>query len=478
MALLAVCLAAGAAVRPAVFGVALAAAGLMAVWVWPGRALELGVVLVLTLRPWVDVFSERRAGLGPFALNPAVLIGLAVLAIAAVLTVQRKRLGLPVWPNPPLRTAHVLLAAAYGVAWFSGVRLFGATGFAEGAREAVRVASVLGAFLLTYWWAGSSPTRYRRAWVYLVIGLSVPLAVAGSQFVTGTGFVDTPGFNRLQGTLSHPNAFGQYLVPFVLLAVSAAVDAKRSRRLWFLGWAIVLTWFIVHSYSRTVLLVLAAGLLSLAVLRTRRIRPRVVLQAVVIAVVLLAVGGVLARDIVKERFANLALGRSALDAALSGNSENSYQWRLINWSVLITMGLTHPVAGYGAGMTTVLNPIVNTDNGVPYNAHNDFVRFFFEGGLLGLTAYVGYVLLLCGWSIRTARASLSDGGRAYAIAAAWLALLFLSAGNTEISLATANLYTLYGLLALQAATPAAVAVAPPFGSVAAAVGTQGIPRER
>jgi O-antigen ligase len=472
-------LAAAVAIRPFVFAVVATVAVLVAAWRWPEAALEAGVILTLTVRPWVDVFSERRAGLGPLTANPAVLIGLAVLTIAAVLALRRLRAGIPLWPDRRLATAHVFLVAAYGAACVSGVRLFGATGLAEGAREAVRIASVMGAFLLVCWWAESSPIRHHRAWMYLFLGATVPIAMALWQYAAGSGFLATEGLNRLQGTLSHPNAFGQYLLPFALIAVNAAISTRGSRRAVLLVSAIGLMWLIVQSYSRTVLLALVAGLVALPLLRARRIGGRVVLQVMFIVGLLGVVGGVLARDALRERFANLALGRNALDAALSGASENSYEWRLINWSVLISMGLAHPVMGHGAGMTTVLNPIVNTDNGVPYNAHNDFVRFFFEGGFLGLVGYVIYAMLLCGWSIRRARASpASDGGRAYAVAAAWLALLLLSAGNTEISLATASLYSLYGMLALQATAPDATTSGGSLTDRAAVRGAQGVARER
>ena len=67
------------------------------------------------------------------------------------------------------------------------------------------------------------------------------------------------------------------------------------------------------------------------------------------------------------------------------------------------MGMEHPVTGHGTGMTTVLNPLVNRANGVPYNAHNDFVRFFFETGLLGSLCYAIYAIMLCRWVLRRAR---------------------------------------------------------------------------
>lgn len=446
----AVGLAAGAAVSPVVFAVVVVAVAGLSVWVWPRASLELGALLVLSIRPWVDVFSERRAGLGPFAVNPSVLIGLAILVIAALEALRRRRAGLALWPDRRLAGAHGFLVAAYAVACVSGARLFGLAGAGMGAREAVRVASIIGALLVVFWWADGFALRQRRGWVYLIVGVAVPVVVAVWQYVTGTGYLETEGLNRLQGTLSHPNAFGQYLLPFVLLSVNGAASTQGSRRVVFLAAALSVTWLIVQSYSRTALLALGAGLIALALLRARRISVRVVVQTLLIVGLVGGVSAYLAREALRERFANVALGRSAIESAMSGAAENSFEWRLVNWGVLISMGLAHPLAGYGAGMTTVLNPIVNTDNGVPYNAHNDFVRFFFESGLLGLAAYLLYAIGLCGWSIRNARASPDLGSPAFAVAASCLTLLLLSAGNPEISLATASLYSLNGMLALQA----------------------------
>jgi cytochrome bd-type quinol oxidase subunit 2 len=103
------------------------------------------------------------------------------------------------------------------------------------------------------------------------------------------------------------------------------------------------------------------------------------------------------------------------------------------------------------GMTTVLNPLVSSENGVPFNAHNDFVRFFFEAGVLGLFCYLMYGLLISRWAIRQAReASAARWASAFAVAATWVALFFLTGGTPELSLQTAILYELYGMLALLA----------------------------
>jgi O-antigen ligase len=100
-------------------------------------------------------------------------------------------------------------------------------------------------------------------------------------------------------------------------------------------------------------------------------------------------------------------------------------------------------------MTTHLNPLVNSENGVPFNAHNDYVRFFFEGGIGGLAFYLCYQALLVRWVIRHARSSSpAQAATGRGLAAALLGMTFLTGGTTELSLHTADLYLLYGMLAL------------------------------
>jgi len=125
------------------------------------------------------------------------------------------------------------------------------------------------------------------------------------------------------------------------------------------------------------------------------------------------------------------------------------------------LGLAHPLTGHGAGMTMVLNPLVSPANGLPFNAHNDFVRLFFEGGMLGLACYVIYGFLLCRWVLARARAgSLGRAASAYAVAAAWLAMFFLTGGTPELSIQTAGQYELYGMAGLLVAPESAGAEAP------------------
>jgi O-antigen ligase len=355
--------------------------------------------------------------------------------------------------------AHGWLAVAYATAVVSGLFLFGGYGLAVGAREIVRMTSVLAAFLVVLWWAREAPDRYRVGWYYLILGTAVPIVVALLQLASGTGNREVEGINRLQGTFSHPNAFGPFLVPFILLAIGAVRRAKAVARVLLFGAAAGLSVMVGLTYSRTAVLVLVCGLLVLPALQVRRLGWRALRGSAVAAAVFAVIGWVLIGPVIRERFSDVRIGAEVLDAARTGALENTLEWRLMNWGVLISTGMEHPLAGHGAGMTMELNPVVNPDSGLPYNAHNDFVRFFFEGGFLGLIAYLVYGLLLCRWTLAAARiAPAARAPSAYAVAAAVLALFFLTVGTPEFGQQTALQYELYGMLALMTAP---VAQAPP-----------------
>jgi putative inorganic carbon (hco3(-)) transporter len=446
-----------AAVSPlaAVLGLGVALAAV--VWRHPRVGLELGAFLVLVVRPSLDTFSERRLGIGPLASNPSVALGLLILFLGSILFLWRGSIGKCAWPDQWLWRAHVPLLGAYGIAILSGARLYGLEGVSEGAREGLRVLSVLAAFLVVWWWASTADARL-RGWAYLLAGAVLPISVSLWQLESGKGFSDIAGVYRIQGTFSHPNAYSQYLVPLILVAVSASVFGRSAFRFPIAVAGLLLTVLLALTYARTAILSLVMGLVSLPLLQLRRLRLRALVRVAGVLGGFAVVAWLVAGNVVRERFATLSLGRGAIEAAQMGESEDSFQWRLLNWGILIRMGMEHPVTGHGAGMTTVLNPLVSSDNGVPFNAHDDFVRFFFEGGIVALILYALYVIKVCHWAIRRAAAVASrDAATSWAIAASFLTLFMLTAGTTEVSLQTADLYELYGMLALLAAVPLGLA---------------------
>ncbi len=467
-------LGAAAAAVPATGALAVATAIAVAVWRWPDVGLEIAAFAVLAVRPSLDIFSERRFGLSEFAPNPAAVFGVAILCIGSLSALMRARDGRPLWPNRAVLQPHLWLFGAYGIGLVSGGTFYGLAGAATGAREVVRVASVVAAFLIVLWWVEGNAGRYARGWTYVIAGTLVPLATAGWQWTTGHGTLETEGLNRLQGTFSHSNSLGQYLAPFVLLAVGGVPTSRGARRFARIAFALGLTVVIAFTYSRTALLVLATGLIVLPLVHAQQFGWRGLVRGLIVVAALGGLTWWLAGGVIRERFVNLSLGSAAWEAARSGASENSFTWRLINWGILVSMGLNHPLIGHGAGMTTVLNPLISSTNDIPFNAHNDFVRFFFETGLLGLACYLIYGILFCGWVLGRARATSSKRvASACAVAAAWLAMFFLTAGAPELSLQTAILYELYGMVALMnAPEPIGRTPWPLGGQLGGAAGSQ------
>ena len=451
----AVVVAATAAIAPKVSLLPAAVLIILMTWRWTDTALTYSAIIVLALRPATDIFSNSRDPTASTALRPSPVIGLLVLLIAAVVAVRRLRLRRPVWPVPALRRIHYWLFAAYGIALLSGAAGYGSEGLFVGIRELVRMGSTIAALLLILWWVEDHPERYRTGWMLLFLGTLPPLAVATWQWVTGQGYAETEGLNRLYGTFSHPHSLGPYLIPFVLFATGGYLAASQRGRILRLLLIAFFTLILTLTYSRTALLVLAAALGFLALLLARRFGLRALAAMPVPVLVAAAVIGAVLGQSVRARFATISVDPEVMEAALAGQSENSFTWRILNWGTLVRMGMEEPLIGHGAAMTTVLNPLTNIEyGGKPFNAHDDFVRWFFEAGALGVICYVVYGVLLCQWVLRKASsASRSAAGGAYGAGAALVAIMFLSLGTVEYSSQTAILFQFSGILGFMSVLP-------------------------
>ena len=425
------------------------------VWRWTDTALTISTVAVMAIRPALDIFSNSRDPTASMTLRPAPVLGLAVILVAAVVGLKRIKNRQPLWPDAGLRNIHYWLFAAYGIGLISGAAGYGSEGLIVGVREVVRMSSTIAALLIVLWWVEDHPERYHSGWTLLFLGAVAPLTLAVYQWISGEGYLETEGLNRLYGTFSHPHSLGPYLVPFILFAAGglpASGWGGRIFRLLIIGFFSLI---LVLTYSRTALLVLLAGFIVLPFLHAKRLGARAFGRTLVAVGIVFAIGWAIAGGAIRERFTSISVDREVLEAALAGQSENSFTWRVLNWGILVRMGLEKPAIGHGVAMTTVLNPLVNVDyGGKPFNAHNDFVRWFFEAGVLGLLCFLVYGVLLCRWALRRALvASREAAPGAFAVAAALIAMIFLSLGTTEYSSQTAILYQFNGILALLTVVP-------------------------
>jgi len=64
---------------------------------------------------------------------------------------------------------------------------------------------------------------------------------------------------------------------------------------------------------------------------------------------------------------------------------NSFAWRIVNWKILFEKWTNKPFLGYGLNTSRVINPWHMSA------AHNDYLRFLVELGLIGFSIYLCFL---------------------------------------------------------------------------------------
>jgi len=63
---------------------------------------------------------------------------------------------------------------------------------------------------------------------------------------------------------------------------------------------------------------------------------------------------------------------------------NSFTWRIVNWKLLYEKWTDKPFLGYGLTTSSIINPWHMCE------AHNDYLRFLVEFGLVGFSIYLWF----------------------------------------------------------------------------------------
>jgi putative inorganic carbon (hco3(-)) transporter len=301
-------------------------------------------------------------------------------------------------------------------------------------------------------------TRRLAMQTLVVCALStlVPLIAGLVQMATGSGSRGQ-GVVRITGSFLHPNTFGFFLVMVLLMAYPLRRYVSRRTR-WLLdALMVVCAVELAFTYSRGSWIVLAAGLLVVAVLAERRL---FLLLPAVVAGVYLFVPSVVAR-----------VSDLASEDTVGGRPGNSASWRLAYLEDLLANSEGLTVFGIGPKMADRL-----TLSGRP--PHNDAIRMFLENGIVGLILYLAFLVglvLVARRALRVLRSGF-DRGLAVGFAATLVAFLLDSMGANLITQFVLLIY----VLALAAIVQAWVATAVPdptgaaFGRSAPSVGRTGL----
>lgn len=245
------------------------------------------------------------------------------------------------------------------------------------AQEALRVFDLFVIGFMAY----ASVERYRD-YRFLLMAIFVssvlPILFGIYQFVFGIGLSDeNVSAIRIFGTFSHPNVFSLYL--FVVAAVASIyflVYARqdRARLLSGLYLGLVLATLLL-TYARIAWVSLFVFTLLIALWRYRFLLfPLILLPLVLTAFV----------PAVNERVME----------ALHPTPDSSIVWRQNLWHDMILKTNIEDRHWLGSGMDTfrISSEALRGERFGSNESHNDFVKFYVDGGIIGLSIFILYLI--------------------------------------------------------------------------------------
>jgi len=185
---------------------------------------------------------------------------------------------------------------------------------------------------------------------------------------------------RLHGTAAHPNSFALLLIFFsVILIYFIFINSKIISRILLSLYLLLLFLLLIFTYSRAALIfyILFVSLVCIKFYR-KKIFIIIIVLIILFAAFVFPLSGhrmqVLTR--VDESIYNIfILGKDI--------HSSSFDWRLLNYKHLSAAYVDKPLFGYGLGASYKLSPW-----GDYIYAHNDYIKFMVETGLIGLLGFL------------------------------------------------------------------------------------------
>jgi O-antigen ligase len=343
---------------------ALGSLGLLVLFI---MKFEIVFPFLLIFRSTLDSFAEIGFELGPITFNvPAGLSTfidiaglfyfLGLITAKKVVLFDRVAKSYGIW----LLLLSIWVWLAY--------RNFGQEGLV-GVREWVRLFSIFAIYFLSLQLANLKGYKYLVASVML--SLVVPLSMALYQTLFSATTM------RVQGTFIHPNAFALYLILCIGLTFWTLKFSVRKKP-WFL--LLVLELFVLwNTFS-------IGGAISFSVfgivLIIKETWKKTKYIFVIMMMFFLVLSGLVLSELGKERFQELEQTPRLQEMIKEEIVTNSLSWRIVNWKKLFQEWSRRPLMGYGLDTCgKLVSPWKN-------EAHNDYIRYLVELGIIGLIPYL------------------------------------------------------------------------------------------
>jgi O-antigen ligase len=378
--------------------------GVVLVLIYFFASFPQAVLMLLIVRCSIDIFSKQQI---PSAL--AIGVDILTLLYVGLQLLQRKKVQTDAfwW----FFAGWVLLQAIWVILLPLGGLGFDNAYLGSSVREWVRLFSWLMVYLLVMQLKDQIEPEAMLS--QLLLGLIPPLTLAFLQMVVPSILppllsadaggeiqaISSGDESRIRGTLGHPNGFATYLLLFIGLTWWKLGNAKqRLPWLMLLG---VLAMFFVSTKALFSLMMLTVFVLVL-------IAPRLDLFKIIGGIIFLVfvIGLFASTPFGQERLATLAntpLFNPDIDVSrailLAKGDNNSFNWRLGQWTYLLEQWQQYPLLGYGLGLSV----FVSTNQLLP---HNDYVRALVDGGIIGLITFIIFFLVQGVWLLRLIKSPL------------------------------------------------------------------------
>ncbi len=270
------------------------------------------------------------------------------------------------------------LVVPYGlvIIWGLGTLLYSISP-SSSAQEVLRIFDLFVVGFIAY----ASVERYRdyrRILMAIFISSLIPIAFGLYQFAFGIGLSDeNVSALRIFGTFSHPNVFSLYLftvaaVATIYLIVYARKDGARLLTLLYIG---LVLFTLLLTFARIAWIALFVFLLLLAFWRFRFL----LLPLILLPIVLTAFVPAVNQRVVE---------------ALNPTADSSIVWRQNLWHDMILKTRLEERVRYGSGLDTfrISSEQLRGERFGSNESHNDFVKFYVEGGLVGLGVLTLYLM--------------------------------------------------------------------------------------
>ncbi len=325
---------------------------------------RLVLLLILLFRSTGDIYLDyTRFGLGGVQIGVGGLINLVVIVLALLYLLEKPELF-------PRKLAWMWAPFILFGLWAVAI----APSKGEATRDYLGLVSYFCIFISTAYLV-RTPEDFRKMMLLIIFSSVLPTLYSVMdvvRFAPGGGF-------RLRSTFSHPNIMACYLVLVITVQLyvlkSPSFRLKPFGRLLASGYMLCLLAQLLLTQTRSAWAACLVLFLVYAVVFERKY----LLYLLLLPLLLLI-------PAVRDRLVDLQTGNEVVQYA----QLNSFAWRQVLWKQAIAwIEPSHYLTGYGLeSFRYYSTTFFELANKVEWNAHNVYVQYLFELGLIGLGCYL------------------------------------------------------------------------------------------